>query len=259
MAAGPVFAAQLQRWIAQVVCDRSLWKHPTAIRLAMLIAAHLNRLTLEAFPSQPRLAALLGVKEEAVRRAVLVLEKAEHLTFTPGRGHGIATRYRPIIRPENPLVLEEGFADGKCGADRERNPSSEASKPLLQEEGGTSRTLSTRSFATCGPTLDAIGPGAEETLQAFAWRMAKAFPAKRGGVLKAAADLRAFLEAEHATRAEIEAGVRAWAPYFEACFAENRHHTGATMAGWLEAEHFRFDPRDVHGWIPEDETSELFS
>ncbi len=137
MAVGTVFAAQLQLWIAQVVCDRSLWPHPTAIRLAMLIAVHLNRTTFECFPSQRRLAALLGVKEEAVRRAVLVLANANHLTFIPGRGQGIASRYRPTIQPGNPLLLEGGFAETNPLLRPVQNPSSSTSKPLLQKEGGT--------------------------------------------------------------------------------------------------------------------------
>lgn len=101
---------------------------------------------------------------------------------------------------------------------------------------------------------------AEEKLKDFAWRIAKAFPAKRGGVPQASAALTTFIADGHASREEIEAGLRAWAPYFEACFRENGHHTGTTLAGWLEAQHFRFDPRDVHDWTPEDdESSELFS
>ncbi len=131
--------------------------------------------------------------------------------------------------------------------------------PCARVSGKGKVELSTPRFARSGPSGEAVGPDAGEKLRDFAWRIAKAFPSKRGGVPQASAALKAFIENGHATRDEIEAGVRAWTPYFEACFRENGHHTGTTMAGWLEAEHFRSDPRDVHGWIPADEISELFS
>ena len=55
----------------------------------------------------------------------------------------------------------------------------------------------------------------------------------------------------HATREEIEKGLRAWLPWFAAMLAENGHGSGYTMSGWLESEAFREEPSAIHNWTPE--------
>jgi hypothetical protein len=87
-------------WLEQLTLDPDLT--PLALRLGCLLAAFLNREDGDAWPSQPLLAELLRIKsEEAIRMRGKELEARGHLDLTPGRGKGVSSRYRPILKPQH--------------------------------------------------------------------------------------------------------------------------------------------------------------
>jgi hypothetical protein len=77
--------------------------------LAYAVADHLNCVTLDCWPSQTRLAELLGFEcERTVQRAARGLEKLGFLVIRRGR-HGVC-RYAPVFRPG-----EDDIPDPKTG------------------------------------------------------------------------------------------------------------------------------------------------
>lgn len=79
------------RWLETVAGDCSL--PPNAFRLAFTIGQHINRKTGTAWPSQARLAKLLGITERAVRKLTDALVKAGHIVTKPSPGQHQAITY----------------------------------------------------------------------------------------------------------------------------------------------------------------------
>lgn len=146
------FTLEKLRWLRQVASDPTL--PPQALRLAVVLACDfINRDSREAWPSMVTLQGVLGVKEGAVRRASEAMQAAGHLAVQEGGGRRNSSRYRWIIRPENPTEIEgvssekplrerKGFVAGNPSVSEtetppflERNPSVSGGKTPPKTEG----------------------------------------------------------------------------------------------------------------------------
>jgi hypothetical protein len=86
------------RWLRRVMYDPQV--SSTETRLAFIVVDHLNCVTLDAWPSQSRIAAGLGRESiKTVSRAALGLVKRGYLRVT--RGVQGSCRYAPIFLPED--------------------------------------------------------------------------------------------------------------------------------------------------------------
>lgn len=267
-------------WLFATVELRLSGSELTAV---LALHPHMDAETLEAFPGLPRMAALAGCEVRKITRGLAGLIGRGVLTKRVGGGRGNLTIYQGVIAaPETgsrPSRVRPGSnpssGEVSMGASRKsRDPVSDAHDPETpgpattetgsktgSETGSAPRApaigkgkveQSTRRFAPRGPTASvSVGPGAEEKLRDFAWRIAKAFPSKRGGLPQAATAIRAFVAEGSATREEIETGLRAWLPWFASMLAENGDPSGYTMRGWLESGAFREEPSVLHNWTPE--------
>ena len=81
-------------WRDQVRTDRTL--PCSADLVADVIAAHVNRKTGEAWPSQARIAAKTGLSEGTVKRAIRLLERRGYLKVIPGQGRR-SSRYQLLL------------------------------------------------------------------------------------------------------------------------------------------------------------------
>lgn len=135
------FTVEKLRWLRQVASDPGL--PPQALRLAVVLACDfINRESREAWPSFPTLEERLGVKENAIRRASDAMEAAGHLLVKHGGGRRNPSRYRWIIRPENPsnregvsddkpLRQRKGFTDGNPFVSDQETPPKRARNPSV--------------------------------------------------------------------------------------------------------------------------------
>jgi hypothetical protein len=92
------FTRKRFQWLDQVASDSGI--SGSTCKLAIYIACRfLNRKTNTAWPSQPALAELLGIRtREGVRRCVDQLVTGGHLTVEVSHGRGTANRYRIILK-----------------------------------------------------------------------------------------------------------------------------------------------------------------
>ena len=90
------FTRDKLEWLERVQDDRSV--SPSAMSLAFAISRHINRKTLDAFPSQKTLADLVGIKPRQVRTLISALVARGHLHVESG-GFQRPDRYR-IASPE---------------------------------------------------------------------------------------------------------------------------------------------------------------
>lgn len=271
---------QADEWLFATVALRLSGSELTAV---LALHPHMDAETLEAFPGLPRMAARAGCEVRKITRGLAGLIGRGVLTKRVGGGRGNLTIYQGVIAPPKtgsaPSVSRASSNASPAESTHEmtrevRDPVSEGSGPETfgaetsetgsetgSQTGSAPRAPaigkgkveeSTRRFAPRGPTASpSVGQGAEEKLRDFAWRIAKAFPSKRGGLTQAVAAVSTFVTEGHATREEIEKGLRAWLPWFAAMLAENGHGSGYTMSGWLESEAFREEPSAIHNWTPE--------
>jgi hypothetical protein len=92
------FTRKRFQWLDQVASDPGI--SGSTCKLAIYIACRfLNRKTNTAWPSQPVLAELLGIRtREGVRRCVDQLVAGGHLTVEASHGRGVSNRYRIILK-----------------------------------------------------------------------------------------------------------------------------------------------------------------
>ena len=108
------------KWLEAITADGRL--HSTAIRVAVVIASHLNRKTGEAFPSIKTIAAKSATPERSVERAIAELCKAGYLERRRG-GFSQPNRYAiPESSPHHASVeaadipATDGGTDGDSPA-----------------------------------------------------------------------------------------------------------------------------------------------
>jgi hypothetical protein len=91
-----------------------------AFKVASVLAEHLNRKLLIAWPSQTRLADHTGLSESSVKRSIAALRRRGYLDLEPGGGCGRSSRYRLLIVDEpaaqtgpemNPFITAERGSD----------------------------------------------------------------------------------------------------------------------------------------------------
>ena len=88
------FTAKKLDWIERVVRDHTV--QPSACRVATLIGLYyLNRTSGDAWPSQSKLAADLGVSRSTMQRALNELAGSGHMTRQISCGK--TNHYRPIL------------------------------------------------------------------------------------------------------------------------------------------------------------------
>lgn len=96
-----------------------------ASRLAIVLEPWVNRESGEAWPSQARLTALMGLKSPNALLAIVKAMQAESvLGYWSGRGAEVNSRYWPLLPPqaENPSE--------NCGVESEQTPQKTAPEPL---------------------------------------------------------------------------------------------------------------------------------
>jgi hypothetical protein len=86
-------------WIDQVACDREL--PPSALRVAVVLASYANGSSGVAFPSIDRLAEILGIVPNCVRKAVRAMAAAGHLDVDVGGGRKACNTYRLIAKADH--------------------------------------------------------------------------------------------------------------------------------------------------------------
>ena len=92
------FTAKKLDWIERVVRDHTV--QPSACRVATLIGLYyLNRTSGDAWPSQSKLAADLGVSRSTMQRALNELAGSGHMTRQISCGK--TNHYRPILEAAN--------------------------------------------------------------------------------------------------------------------------------------------------------------
>ncbi|MEQ1755281.1 MAG: helix-turn-helix domain-containing protein [Micropepsaceae bacterium] len=79
-------------WIQRVVRDFKL--HPNARLLAVVIADFINSKSGVAYPSQKRLAEILGLSTRTIMNLLPQIVERGHIEITPGNGRGHASEYR---------------------------------------------------------------------------------------------------------------------------------------------------------------------
>lgn len=87
-----MFTATQFAWQRQLVADHRL--PGSALRVALVVADHMNRKTGDAWPGQGRIAELCGLSRTGVRKAISMLEERGHLLVEAGRGRRLTSRYR---------------------------------------------------------------------------------------------------------------------------------------------------------------------
>lgn len=103
------------KWLEAITADGRL--HSTAIRVAVVIASHLNRKTGEAFPSIKTIAAKSATPERSVERAIAELCKAGYLDRRRG-GFSQPNRYAiPESSPHHGIIEEADIPATDGGTD----------------------------------------------------------------------------------------------------------------------------------------------
>src|SRR5258708_9088184 len=92
------FTRKRFQWLDQIASDPAI--SGSTCKLAILIACRfLNRKTNTAWPSQPVLAELLGLRTRgSVRYCVDQLVDGGHLAVAASHGRGVSNRYRIILK-----------------------------------------------------------------------------------------------------------------------------------------------------------------
>jgi biotin operon repressor len=113
-------AKQKFAWIDRILLDRTV-PH-LAFRLAVLIGSYLNSTSGDAWPSQARLAADLGLGRRTIQYALDALVAAGYLAVEVSKGRGHTNHYRPIFETEK--AHAGAHIDGlKCAPDCVITPS----------------------------------------------------------------------------------------------------------------------------------------
>jgi DNA-binding transcriptional regulator YhcF (GntR family) len=92
-------AKQKFAWIELILIDQEITH--LAFRVAVLISKYLNLTSGDAWPSQSRLAADLGVTTRGIQKALDALVAAGYLAVEVSKGRSLTNRYRPIFELEN--------------------------------------------------------------------------------------------------------------------------------------------------------------
>jgi hypothetical protein len=94
------FTSLKLNWLEQVALDPNLLA--SALRVvALLCARYLNSTSGTAWPSEPRMAADIGMTDRGIRKAISSLAEAGHLKIERGRGRGNTNKYAPIVKTTN--------------------------------------------------------------------------------------------------------------------------------------------------------------
>ena len=86
-------------WLDQVFRDRAITN--LGFKIAYAIASHVNRKTLEAWPTHETLENETGASRSSIIRAIAELERAGHLAVTRVHGRHRVNRYRWIVKNRN--------------------------------------------------------------------------------------------------------------------------------------------------------------
>ena len=100
---GDQFTRTKFAWLMQVAADNKL--SSVAVRVAIRLVQYLNRETLEAFPSQARLAQDVGASERGVRKGLDQLVKHRHLSARRG-GVRTVNRYCLTLHTTGTIIPE---------------------------------------------------------------------------------------------------------------------------------------------------------
>jgi hypothetical protein len=150
------FNAQKAAWIDRILMDQNI-THLT-FRVAVLIGRYLNRTSGDAWPSQRRLAAELGVTTRAIQLCLDGLAGYLNVEVSKGRGH--TNRYRPIFqtgKANNGSLIDEpkgepGFAINTPKT-RTGEPENTNGAPIKHErpfaQTFSKRTFSKRTLSKC--------------------------------------------------------------------------------------------------------------
>jgi biotin operon repressor len=92
-------------WLDRVRADHSL--SPLAFHVAYAIGTYINRDTLDAWPSQERLASDCGISVSGVKKLIVALRNAGHVAIASGQGRRNTSRYRWLISEKGPA--QDGF------------------------------------------------------------------------------------------------------------------------------------------------------
>ncbi|MGJ0426970.1 helix-turn-helix domain-containing protein [Methylocystis sp.] len=134
------------RWIDQVAFDRDL--PPSAVRVAIVVASHVNASTGTAWPSIDRLAEILGVVPNCIRKSIKGLVQGGHLDMELGGGRNAPNRYRLIAKEEHiesskRCTAVQGYEEKPCTDVHEtlhgcsRNPAQAFTKPCTGVKGNS--------------------------------------------------------------------------------------------------------------------------
>ena len=105
------------RWLDQVLADQAMT--PFAFAVAYALSSHVNRDSGEAWPSQSRLAEIVGSTDRGVRKAVEQLAARGHLKVYAPTGRKTGNRYRPILKEGAEVIeLHRNGGSGKDGLHR---------------------------------------------------------------------------------------------------------------------------------------------
>jgi hypothetical protein len=120
-------------WIEQLVTDGQL--SALALRVGLILAVrYINAKNGSAWPSQSRLASELGATPDGIRRAVRVLEAGGHVEVQRGRGAGISSRFRPVLKPRRPSGLSRPESQTPVGLFDEKTPTACRKNPDARSE-----------------------------------------------------------------------------------------------------------------------------
>jgi DNA-binding transcriptional regulator YhcF (GntR family) len=127
------FAARKFTWIDRIIRDRNV-PH-LAARVAVLISNYLNRTSGDAWPSQGKLAADLGVARRTIQYALDALVGTGHLAVEVSRGK--TNHYRPIFETE----------DAQSGAQVDAQSGAQVEQADAQSDATDLRNLTTGTYA----------------------------------------------------------------------------------------------------------------
>jgi hypothetical protein len=137
------------RWIDQIASDKNL--PPNATRVAVAIASHINGDTGAAWPSIDRLADILGLVANSVRKSIRAMVRGGHLAVEIGGGSA-SNRYRLIAKADHTELSKRRPAD-PC---TQMHPSEAA--PLHASAGDPCISVEGTPAFPCTPPLHANAP-----------------------------------------------------------------------------------------------------
>ena len=117
------FVSDLFAWLNAVMADHEL--PALSFAVAYAIGQHFDRVTRLAWPSQPRVAAMVGRNEKNIRPAIRALIARHHLAVAKNRGGGGSTQYR---LPEVNRAKPSGSTNADAELSRAEAPGSEVSQ-----------------------------------------------------------------------------------------------------------------------------------